>query len=111
MSWGVLGLVFGAIGGFTGGGGILGFLGGGLVTGVLWGAFGMLAGTLYGLFVGNVLSGRQRKKLDSLVPPNSSLAVFWADGDFAHEAIDRWAARIAADECSIQLHHLKKALF
>jgi uncharacterized membrane protein len=91
VSWGVLGLIFGAIGGLTGGGGILGFLGGGLITGVVWGAFGMLAGALYGLFVGNVLSGRQRKKLDGLVPPNSSLAFLWADGDFTNEAIDRWA--------------------
>ena len=38
-----------------------GFLGGGLMTGVIWGAFGMLAGALYGLFVGNVLSARQLK--------------------------------------------------
>jgi uncharacterized membrane protein len=91
VSWGVLGLIFGAIGGLTGGGGILGFLGGGLITGVLWGAFGILAGALYGLFVGNVLSARQLKKLDALVPPNTSLAIFWADGDFAHEAIERWA--------------------
>lgn len=43
VSWGMLELIFGAIGGCTGGGGILGFLGGGLVTGVVWGAFGLLA--------------------------------------------------------------------
>jgi hypothetical protein len=91
VSWGVLGLIFGAIGGLTGGGGILGFLGGGLITGVVWGAFGMLAGALYGLFVGNVLSGRQRKKFAGLVPPNSSLAFLWADGDFTNEAMERWA--------------------
>lgn len=91
VSWGVLGLIFGAIGGLTGDGGILGFLGGGLITGVVWGAFGILAGALYGLFVGNVLSGKQRKKLDGLVPPGSSLAFLWADGDFSNEAISRWA--------------------
>jgi hypothetical protein len=91
ISWGVLGLALGAIGGYTGGGGILGFLGGGLFTGVLWGAFCMLAGALYGLFVGNVLSARQLKKLDGLAPPNSSLAFLWADGDLTNEAIDRWA--------------------
>ncbi len=86
MSWGVLGLIFGAIGGLTGGGGILGFLGGGLITGIVWGAFGLLAGALYGLFVGNVLSARQLKKLHELVPPDSSLAFLWADGDFSNEA-------------------------
>jgi hypothetical protein len=91
VSWGVLGLIFGAIGGLTGGGGILAFLGGGLITGIVWGAFGMLAGALYGLFVGNVLSARQLKKLHDLVPPNSSLAFLWADGDLANEAIERWA--------------------
>ena len=91
VSWGALGLVFGAIGGYAGGGGILGFLGGGLVTGAVWGAFGILAGALYGLFVGHVLSTRQLKKMDVLVPPNSSLAFVWADGDLTNEAIDRWA--------------------
>ena len=91
VSWGVLGLISGAIGGWAGGGGILGFLGGGLITGVVWGAFGILAGALYGLFVGNVLSARQLKKMDVLVPPNSSLAFVWADGDLTNEAIDRWA--------------------
>jgi uncharacterized membrane protein len=91
MSWGVLGLIFGAVGGFTGGGGILAILGGGLITAVAWGAFGALAGALYGLFVGNVLSFRQLKKLDDLVPPNSSLAFVWADGDLPTEAVDRWA--------------------
>jgi hypothetical protein len=91
MSWGVLGLVLGALGGYAGGGGILGFLGGGLITAVVWGAFGALAGALYGLFVGNVLSARQLKKMDGLVPPNSSLAFLWADGDLTDKAIDRWA--------------------
>jgi uncharacterized membrane protein len=91
MSWGVLGLIFGAIAGFTGGGGILGILGGGLVTGIVWGAFGILAGALYGLFVGRVLSARQRKMLDDLVPPNSSLAFVWADGDLTNQPTDRWA--------------------
>jgi hypothetical protein len=28
--------------------------------------------------------------MDVLVPPNSSLAFLWADGDLANEAIDRW---------------------
>jgi hypothetical protein len=51
----------------------------------------MLAGALYGFFVGNVLSARQLKKLNELVPPNSSLAYLWADGDYTNEAIDRWA--------------------
>jgi hypothetical protein len=35
VSWGLLGLIFGEIGGLTGDGGILGFLGGGLITGVI----------------------------------------------------------------------------
>jgi hypothetical protein len=91
MSWGVLGLICGAIGGYTGGGGILGVLGGGLVTGAVWGAFGILAGALYGLFVGRVLSARQLKHLEDLVPPNSSLAFVWADGDLTNKPIDRWA--------------------
>jgi uncharacterized membrane protein len=93
MSWGVLGLIFGAIAGFSGGGGILRVLEGGLITGAVWGAFGLLAGALYGLFVGRVLSGRHLKQFEWLVPPNSSLAFVWADGDLTNEAIDRWAPR------------------
>ncbi len=93
MSWGVLGLICGGISGYTGGGGIPGLLGGGLVTGAVWGAFGVFAGALYGLFVGRVLSRRQLKQLARLVPPNSSLAFAWADGDLTNEAIDRWAPR------------------
>ena len=44
VSWGVLGLICGAIGGWAGGGGILGFLGGGLITGVVWGALAFSLG-------------------------------------------------------------------
>jgi hypothetical protein len=28
--------------------------------------------------------------MDGLVPPNSSLAFLWTDGDLTDEAIDRW---------------------
>ena len=41
--------------------------------------------------MGHVLSARQLKKMDVLVPPNSSLGFVWADGDLTNEAIDRWA--------------------
>jgi hypothetical protein len=38
VSWGVVGLVCGAVSGLTGGEGVLGFLEGGLLTGIAWGS-------------------------------------------------------------------------
>jgi hypothetical protein len=88
----VLGLNLGAVGGYAGGGGSW------ASSGVAWspvlcGAPSVLSPErpLYGLFVGNVLSARQPKKMVEFVPPNSSPAFLWADGDLTDEAIDRWA--------------------
>jgi hypothetical protein len=95
VSWGVLGLICGAIGGWVGGGGILGFLGGGLITGVVWGAFGILAGALYGLFVGRPVRPAAEEDGHACAP-NSSLA--FVGGRRPHQRGHRsvGAARIAA---------------
>ena len=93
ISWGLFGLVWGAIVGFAGGdGGVLGTVEGGLVTGFLWALFGVVAGALYGLWVGRGISARRLKRLGPFVPPSTSLVVAWADGSLSREAIDRWAA-------------------
>jgi hypothetical protein len=73
-SWGVFGLVWGAIVSFAGGdGGILGSVESALVTGILWTIFGAVAGALYGMWAGRGLSARRLRRIGALVPPDTSL--------------------------------------
>jgi uncharacterized membrane protein len=91
-SWGLFGLVWGAIVGFAGGdGGALGSVESALVTGILWTLFGAVAGALYGMWAGRGLSARRLKGLGAFVPPDTSLAVAWAEGPLSQETIERWA--------------------
>ena len=92
ISWGLFGLVWGAIVGFAGGGGVLGSIGTGLVTGILWALFGAVAGALYGLWAGRGVSARRLRGLGPLLPPGTSLLLAWADGSVSEEAMDEWAA-------------------
>jgi len=92
ISWGLFGLAWGAIIGFTGDGGILGSIESGLVTGILWALFGLVAGALYGLWAGRGVSARRLKGLGPLLLPGSSLLVAWAEGPLSQETIQRWAA-------------------
>ncbi|MFI6827153.1 hypothetical protein ACIBG5_08635 [Kribbella sp. NPDC050241] len=91
ISWGLFGLVWGVIVGFTGDGGILGSIESGLVTGILWALFGVVAGALYGLWAGRGLSAGRLKRLGAFVPPATSLVVAWAEGSPDPETIERWA--------------------
>ncbi|WP_328525650.1 hypothetical protein [Kribbella sp. NBC_00359] len=91
ISWGLFGLVWGVIVGFTGHGGILGSIESGLLTGILWALFGVVAGALYGLWAGRGLSARRLKRLGAFVPPATSLVVAWADGSPDPETVERWA--------------------
>ena len=43
--------------------------------------FGLLAGTLYGLWAGRAVSGRRLKRLGPLLLPDSSLILGWAEGN------------------------------
>src|SRR5262249_28685840 len=72
ISWGLLGLVCGALAGIPGGGGIFGILEGGVVTGVGWGAFGAAAGALYGLWAGRGISARPLKSPRRVPRPGTS---------------------------------------
>ncbi|MGZ4663484.1 MAG: hypothetical protein ACXV5Q_00140 [Frankiaceae bacterium] len=80
ISWGGFGLVFGAIVGLAGGGGILGFLKDGLVTGVGWAVFGLLAGALYGLWAGRSISAGRLRGIGPLLPPGTSALLAWSNG-------------------------------
>lgn len=80
LSWGGFGLVWGAIVGALGGGGILGFLEGGLATGIGWAVFGLVAGSLYGLWAGRSISARRLKGIGPILAPGTSTVLAWADG-------------------------------
>jgi uncharacterized membrane protein len=86
-SWGLFGVAWGLIVGFAGGA-----LENGLVIGILWGLFGLVAGALYGLWAGRGVSARRLKGLGTFVPPDTSLAVAWAEGSLSQETMERWAA-------------------
>jgi uncharacterized membrane protein len=87
VSWGLFGLVWGAIVGFAGNGGILGAIESGVVTGVLWAIFGLVAGALYGLWAGRAVSAGRLKGVGPLLPADSSLILAWADGAVTERTI------------------------
>ena len=90
--------------GFAGGNdGVLGAIESGLLIGVLWGIFGAFAGALYGMWAGRGVSARRLKGLGAFVPPDSSLALAWADGS-AQPASDGALGRdrVAAADPALQ---------
>jgi hypothetical protein len=80
ISWGLFGVVVGALAGAFGGGGVHSFVSDAVVTGIGWAVFGLVAGALYGLWAGRAVSARRLKGLRSLLVPGSSMLVAWADG-------------------------------
>jgi hypothetical protein len=86
-SWGVLGLICGALAGATGGGGLVGFLSGGILTAVAWGLFGLAAGALYGLWAGRAISARRLKGFAPMLAPDTSLIFAWADAPPTDETL------------------------
>jgi len=90
ISWGLFGLVWGAVAGFASHGGVLSSVKSGLVTGILWAIFGMVAGALYGLWAGRAVSARRLKAVGPLVPPGTSLVVAWAEGALGQDTIEQW---------------------
>ena len=88
VSWGLFGVVVGALAGAFGGGGVHGFVSDAVVTGIGWAVFGLLAGALYGLWAGRAVSARRLKGLSGLLVPGSSILVAWADGPVGQDTID-----------------------
>lgn len=84
VSWGLFGVLAGAISGISGGG----ILKAGLVTGIAWGIFGAFAGALYGLWVGRSISARRLKGIGPLLTPGTSLLLAWADGPVSQRTSD-----------------------
>jgi hypothetical protein len=77
--WGGFGLVFGALAGAVGGGGVLGFIEGGLATAAAWDIVGLGVGALYGLVVPRSFSARRLKSVGSLATPGTSILMAWVD--------------------------------
>jgi hypothetical protein len=80
VSWGLFGLVFGALAGAIGGGGLHGLVHGAVVTGIGWAVFGLFAGTLYGLWAGRSISARRMKGVGALLANGTSAVLAWTDG-------------------------------
>jgi uncharacterized membrane protein len=91
--WGVLGLVVGAAAGFGGSGGLFGVLERSVITGLVWAVFGLLAGSLYGLWAARAVSARRLSSVRPLVPPNTSLLLAWAEGDLTPARLSPWTVR------------------
>jgi len=87
VSWGLFGVVVGALAGAFGGGGVHSFVSDAVVTGVGWAVFGLVAGALYGLWAGRAVSARRLKGLSGLLVPGSSILVAWADGPVSADTI------------------------
>jgi uncharacterized membrane protein len=92
ISWGLFGLAWGAIAGFSSNSGVLSSIKSGLVTGILWALFGLVAGALYGLWAGRAVSARRLKGVSPLLPPDTSAVLAWSEGNLTQQAIDSWSA-------------------
>ena len=87
VSWGLFGVVFGALAGAIGGGGLHGLVTRALVTGIGWAVFGLVAGTLYGLWAGRSISARRLEGIGPILAPGTSSLLAWADGALRDHAL------------------------
>jgi hypothetical protein len=78
VSWGLLGVGVGLLSGLISGD-LFGAVDSGIVTGLIWAAFGLFAGALYGLFAGRAVTGRRLKSAARLLAPGTSLVVAWSE--------------------------------
>jgi hypothetical protein len=88
VSWGLFGVVVGALAGAIGGGGLHGAVNGAVVTGIGWAVFGLFAGALYGLWAGRSISARRLKGVGPLLGDGTSALLAWAEGAVRQRALD-----------------------
>ena len=91
VSWGLFGVVVGAIAGAFGGG----IFKGAVVTGIGWAVFGLFAGALYGLWAGRSTTARRLKGIGPILAPGSSMLLAWAEGPAKLETVEVLAAASA----------------
>jgi uncharacterized membrane protein len=87
VSWGLFGVVVGAVAGAVGGGGFHGAVTNAAVTGVAWAVFGLVAGALYGLWAGRSISARRLDGIGPVLSPGTSALLAWSDGPVREEAL------------------------
>jgi uncharacterized membrane protein len=92
VSWGLFGVVFGALAGAIGGGGLHGLVDDAVVTGIGWAVFGLFAGALYGLWAGRSISARRLQGVGPLLGNGTSALLAWADGGVREQALDALGA-------------------
>jgi hypothetical protein len=92
VSWGLFGVVVGAIAGAFGGG----IFKGAVVTGIGWALFGLFAGALYGLWAGRATTARRLRGIGPILAPGTSMLLAWADGPVNRETLDGLATANAA---------------
>jgi hypothetical protein len=90
VSWGLFGVVVGALAGAFGGGGVHAFVDDAVVTGIGWAVFGLVAGALYGLWAGRAVSARRIKRLRGVLPAGRSILVGWADESARQTDVDAY---------------------
>jgi hypothetical protein len=91
--WGGFGLVFGALLGVAGGGGVLGFIEDGVLTAIAWAVVGLGVGAVYGLVFGKAVSARRLKSVGSLLAPGTSILMAWVDAKspLSESALDAYS--------------------
>ena len=92
VSWGLFGVVWGAVAGLLGTSGIFGSVEKGILTGIGYAIFGMVAGGLYGLWVGRGVSARRLRRMGTILPPNTSTIIAWADEAVPPAELEAWSA-------------------
>jgi uncharacterized membrane protein len=93
ISWGLFGVVWGAVVGFLGNGSVLGLAEGAVTTGLGWAVFGLVAGALYGLWAGRATSARRLNALFRLLSPDTSMTLAWTEGIVTDAALAPWSTR------------------
>jgi hypothetical protein len=100
VSWGVLGVAVGLLSGLISGG-LFGAVHSGIATGLIWAAFGLFAGALYGLWAGRAVTGRRLKSAARLLTPGTSLVVAWSEQPITGTVL---APYVTADSQHLVLH-------
>ena len=100
VSWGVLGVAVGLLSGLISGG-LFGAVHSGIATGLIWAAFGLFAGALYGLWAGRAVTGRRLKSAARLLTPGTSLVVAWSEQPITGTVL---APYMTADSQHLVLH-------
>jgi hypothetical protein len=100
VSWGLFGVGVGLVSGLISGG-LFGAVHSGIATGLIWAAFGLFAGALYGLWAGRAVTGRRLKSAARLLTPGTSLLVAWSEQSITDAVLAQY---VTPDSQRVVLH-------